>query len=82
MTYPSKLIGTPELAACAMATVRKWQADTRVEQFCPICSAPGVKIVDKSSRPHMSWYEFTCQACGLHEAVAVPTGAHTTDHDS
>ncbi|KUO54314.1 MAG: hypothetical protein APF80_10150 [Alphaproteobacteria bacterium BRH_c36] len=65
-----------------MATVRKWQADTRVDQACPICSAPGLRIVDKSSRPHMSWYEFTCQACGLDEALAVASSAHTTDHDS
>ncbi|MBU2581180.1 MAG: hypothetical protein KJ622_05650 [Alphaproteobacteria bacterium] len=82
MAFPEKKIATQALANQAMATVRTWQSGRTDGLECPICSAPGVIITDRSARPHMSWFIFNCAACGLDEALAIPSGSHATDHES
>ncbi len=81
MALPERKIVTPELTDRAIAQVRRWEAGERDDLKCPLCGATGLDIVDKSARPHMAWFDMTCSACGLHEAVAVPESAHATDHD-
>lgn len=81
MALPDRKIITLELTAKAITQVRRWEAGERDDLMCPMCGAKGLQIVDKSARPHMAWFDLTCAACGLHEAVAVPESAHATDHD-
>lgn len=82
MKFPEKKITTQEAAERAMSTARAWQAGQTEALECPVCSVPGVTIIDRSARPHMTWYVFNCPACGLDEPLAVPSGSHATDHES
>lgn len=76
MTRPEKKIVTADIANKAVRAVRAWEAGERKALVCPICAAEGLQIVDRSARPHMSWYILTCASCGLDEPLALPEGAH------
>lgn len=82
MPAPEKKLATQEIANRAMATVRSWQTGQTDGLKCPVCAAHGVTIIDRSARPHMTWFVFNCPACGLDEALAIPSGFHATDHES
>lgn len=67
---------TPELMSEAMERLRTWQADRKADLTCPNCGAPGLKIKDRSARPHAEWYAFKCTACGLDDAIHIPMASH------
>ncbi len=69
-------LDTPELMKEAMERLRAWQADGKAEMTCPSCGAPGVKIKDRSARPHAEWYAFKCKACGLDDAIHIAMASH------
>lgn len=56
----------------ALAKVQIWRKRPGDEVFCPICDAPGFKIVDRSARPHTEWYAVSCAKCGIDDAIAIP----------
>ncbi len=70
-----KLI-TPLLMQNAMTRLRMWQADPSADQTCPNCDAPGLKIKDRSARPHAEWYAMKCSVCGLDDAIQIPSVSH------
>ncbi len=77
ITKKKKLkLSTPELMGEAMGRLRTWQADGKAALSCPTCGAPGLKIKDRSARPHSEWYEFKCAACGLDDAIHIPMASH------
>jgi predicted RNA-binding Zn-ribbon protein involved in translation (DUF1610 family) len=69
-------LDTPELMKEAMERLRAWQADGKAEMTCPNCGAPGVKIKDRSARPHAEWYAFKCKVCGLDDAIHIAMASH------
>ncbi|MCH9807950.1 MAG: hypothetical protein K0U74_09470 [Alphaproteobacteria bacterium] len=81
MPAPIKRINSPASAKAAIDTVRTWEADKSVSVGCPLCGADGLGIIDKSARPHMSWYALKCGACDLDEAIAIPESAHNAAID-
>lgn len=60
----------------AMRELRAWQADRKAERSCPHCGEEGLKIADRSARPHAEWYTFKCKACGLDDAIHIPMASH------
>ncbi|MCB1505808.1 MAG: hypothetical protein KDJ47_12600 [Hyphomicrobiaceae bacterium] len=69
-------IVTQELMQTAMVQLRKWQANREAELECPNCGAAGLKIKDRSARPHSEWYAFKCKECGLDDAIHIPMASH------
>ncbi len=69
-------ITTQALMQNAMDRLRAWQSDVTAEQTCPNCGAPGLKIKDRSARPHAEWYMMKCAACGLDDAIQIPSVSH------
>ncbi|MCB1514046.1 MAG: hypothetical protein KDJ18_04375 [Hyphomicrobiaceae bacterium] len=67
---------TPELMQRAVDQLRIWQADRSAELSCPACGAPGLKLRDRSSRPHAEWYTVKCAACALDDAIYIPMASH------
>lgn len=65
-----------ELVQGAMNQLRIWQANRKAELDCPNCGAPGLRIDDRSSRPHAEWYAFKCKACGLDDSIYIPMASH------
>lgn len=70
-----KLINA-QLMQNAMAQLRSWQTDRDSDLTCPNCGAPGLKIKDRSARPHAEWYAMKCAACGLDDAIYIPMASH------
>lgn len=62
----------PERIGAALAAITAWRIDTDQIVTCPVCMAPGLKIIDQSSRPYAEWYAFSCAACGLETTVNIP----------
>lgn len=81
MAGETRKLSSPELARAAMESVRTWEQNGKTGANCPVCGSSDVQIVDRSARPHMLWYAFSCGSCGLDEAVALPLVAHSADHD-
>lgn len=52
--------------------IAAWRQDPEVAVLCPLCAAPGLAIVDCSSRPHAEWYIVACPTCGLDDTIHVP----------
>ena len=69
-------ITTPALMQAAMDQLRIWQANRDAVLDCPSCGAPGLKIRDRSSRPHAEWYALRCASCGLDDAIYIPMASH------
>lgn len=67
---------TPDLMQSAMQRLRAWQIDRDGDQTCPNCGAPGLKIRDRSARPHAEWYAMKCKVCGLDDAIHIPMVSH------
>ncbi len=76
-----KRINTPEMATAAMLSIRAWQSGVRNGLVCPSCQDDRLQIVDKSARPHTAWFILICGSCGLDEALAITSSAHSSDHD-
>jgi hypothetical protein len=66
---------TPEQQREAMRRVAAWRAEPARPVACPACGAEGLRIIDRSARPHAEWYVLTCPACRLEETLHIPRGA-------
>jgi hypothetical protein len=73
-------LGADELRE-AGRRVAAWRVDPGVAVACPVCSAPGLQIIDRSARPHAEWYALSCHSCGLDETLHIALGspAHSLD---
>ncbi|MDX2290428.1 MAG: hypothetical protein NW217_16630 [Hyphomicrobiaceae bacterium] len=76
LPYWNRKLAAPDTVATAVRTIRAWQQAPGSVHDCPVCGAPAVQIVDRSARPYMEWYQFTCTTCGLDEAVNIPLPFH------
>jgi hypothetical protein len=66
---------TAEQQRAAVARITAWRADPQRRVACPVCGAEGLRIVDRSARPHTEWYALSCTACGLDETLHIALGA-------
>jgi hypothetical protein len=53
----------------AVRRIAAWRAAPREPVSCPACGAAGLRIIDRSARPHAEWYALSCAACGLDETL-------------
>jgi hypothetical protein len=58
-----------------MTRIVAWRADRSKPVACPACGKDGLRIIDRSARPHAEWYALACDACGLDETLHIPLGA-------
>lgn len=58
----------------AMAAITAARQHPETPAPCPVCSTPGLRIVDQSARPHAEWYALTCASCGLADTIHIPLG--------
>jgi hypothetical protein len=58
----------------AVRRIAAWRTDQRSPVTCPACGRIGLRIVDRSARPHAEWYILTCAGCDLDETVNIPLG--------
>ena len=77
MSEPRK-ITTQDEVRVLMRRVRIWESDKSKPANCPLCDAPGMGIVDQSSRPYSEWYHVTCPRCGLDDKIHIPSAARQT----
>ena len=56
----------------ALTSVFIWQHSSENVITCPACHVNGLKIEDRSTRPHAEWYQLDCPNCGLTETVHIP----------
>ena len=73
---PKVKVASPQMIAATMATLRAWQRDRKGVHACPSCGAPGIEIIDRSTRPVADWYVFRCRTCGLDDVLNIPMTAH------
>ncbi|MBN8910792.1 MAG: hypothetical protein J0H65_01800 [Rhizobiales bacterium] len=66
-------LSAAELAA-ALAIIARRRADSEAVLDCPRCGAAGLRVADRSARPHAEWYQLSCAACGLEETIHIPLG--------
>jgi hypothetical protein len=58
----------------ALVTIARWRENPETAVACPVCSALGLSIADRSARPYAEWYHLSCAACGLDETIHIPLG--------
>lgn len=56
----------------ALMAVSVWQQNPENVIACPVCHVNGLRIEDRSTRPHAEWYQLDCPSCGLAEIVHIP----------
>jgi hypothetical protein len=56
----------------ALASIAAWRSNPDARCFCPVCSTPGLIIIDRSARPYAEWYVLQCEACSLDGTVHIP----------
>jgi len=73
---PVPRIDTQDLARVALRRIRLWQ-DSRgkTQPNCPVCDAPNMTVIDRSTRPYSEWYVLECRSCGLEDTLQVPSAA-------
>ena len=76
----AKMQGNDEVRA-AYKLVREWEADMEGVHTCFRCGKPGIKVIDRSARPHAEWYAMSCASCGLDDALNIPMRGHSTRLD-
>lgn len=62
----------PEKMPAALAAIAAWRIDPVKPVNCPVCAAPGMTVIDRSTRPFAEWYALSCPACGLEHTVQIP----------
>jgi hypothetical protein len=62
----------PDKMTLAVRRIAAWRAAPHEPVACPVCEAPGLKIVDQSARPYAEWYALTCASCGLNATLQLP----------
>jgi hypothetical protein len=73
---PVPRINTQDLARVALRRVRLWQdSHGQTVPNCPICEAPGLSVIDRSTRPYAEWYELSCRHCGLEDRLHVASAS-------
>lgn len=65
----------PEKLREAMARTATWRSDPRRAVACPVCGTDGLRIIDRSARPHAEWYALSCPSCGLDHTLHIPLSA-------
>jgi predicted RNA-binding Zn-ribbon protein involved in translation (DUF1610 family) len=58
----------------ALAVLAEWRQAPGAALACPACGAPGLRIVDRSARPHTAWFALECPSCGLSDTIGYPLG--------
>jgi transcription elongation factor Elf1 len=71
---PRKLTTQDEVRV-ALRRVRLWESDKSKPVQCPLCGAPELKIIDRSTRPYSEWYAVECASCGLDDTIHIPSAA-------
>ena len=71
MTTPTNPLPTDKLRL-ALQRVAAWRLAAAQPVACPVCEAPGLKIVDRSTRPYAEWYALSCPSCGLDHTIHIP----------
>jgi hypothetical protein len=66
---------SPDAQREAVRCIADWRRDPARPVACPVCQHPGLRIIDRSARPHTEWYALSCPACGLNETLAVALGS-------
>jgi uncharacterized protein YbaR (Trm112 family) len=56
----------------ALQRIATWRLAMMEPVACPACEAPGLQIVDRSTRPYAEWYALTCPSCGLDHTIHIP----------
>ncbi len=56
----------------AVKLLRTQRLEPDITSNCPVCGGGGLRIADRSARPHAEWYQLDCDACGLSEAIHIP----------
>ncbi len=65
----------------AYRRINVWRAAPSEPVACPACNAPGLVVVDRSSRPYAEWYALSCAVCGLSVTLNVPMSAPQQSYD-
>ena len=55
----------------AVRRIAAWRASPQDPVACPACGLGGLRIIDRSARPHAEWYALSCASCGLDETVHI-----------
>jgi hypothetical protein len=63
-----------EKVAVALRLVTAWRLDPNAPLNCPVCTTPGLNIIDQSARPYAEWYALSCPSCGLEHTLHIPLG--------
>jgi hypothetical protein len=66
----------------ALERIAAWRAAPAVPVACPVCEAPGLRILDQSARPYAEWYALSCAACGLDATINIPLGPQVPGSDT
>ncbi len=62
-------------------TISAWRRNPDEPIACPVCGVEGLRIIDRSTRPHAEWYALSCSACGLEETIQLPMGSPRQEID-
>ncbi len=62
----------PDKLRPALARIAAWRLAPAHPVTCPVCEAPGLDIVDRSTRPYAEWYALSCAGCGLDHTIHIP----------
>lgn len=65
---------SPDELKLALEVIAIRHSNAEAALTCPRCSATGLSLVDRSSRPYAEWYQLSCQACSLDETIHIPLG--------
>jgi hypothetical protein len=66
---------TADEQRAAFKSIAAWRAAPADPVACPHCAAPGLRIEDRSARPHAEWYVLDCPTCGLAATLHMPLAA-------
>jgi hypothetical protein len=56
----------------ALQRIASWRLAAAQPVACPVCEAPGLEVVDRSTRPYAEWYALSCPSCGLGYTIHIP----------
>lgn len=78
MSNDAKKITTQDIMRVCIRRIRIWESEKSKPANCPLCEAPGMSIVDQSSRPYSEWYHVSCSHCGLDDKIHIASAARQT----
>lgn len=77
---PTNILPAEKLKV-AMQRIAAWRLAPAEPVACPVCEAPGLEIVDRSTRPYAEWYALWCPSCGLDHTIHVPMAPRVPSGD-